>query len=201
MCLFSFKVSSPICKVTISILSILYLRSHMFWFCCGTGTLTSKGCLKKRHKISVWTEENRHNTSKSVGMSVDLAAKLWSSSSIHNHKVCSNYSCHARQENTLKHITLEHDVCLSVHRFICVIKKKPTRCHWMVYCTYDMLNMFRALLCPSPGARDYMYVITAHGVQCLVAGCRGSGAGSRQWVQEEGCCSSNQQPSTAHHRQ
>jgi len=64
----------------------------MFWFCCGTGTLTSKGCLKmvllwhwhtnqqglfkKRHKISVWTEENRHNTSKSVGMSVDLAAKL-----------------------------------------------------------------------------------------------------------------------------
>lgn len=47
MCLFSFKVTSPICKVTISILSILYLRSHMFWFCCGTGTLTSKGCLKK----------------------------------------------------------------------------------------------------------------------------------------------------------
>jgi hypothetical protein len=39
-----------------------------------------------------------------------------------------------------------------------------------------MLNMFRALLCPSSGARDYMCVITAYGVQCLVAGCRGSGA-------------------------
>ena len=36
----------------------------------------------------------------------------------------------------------------------------------MVYCTY-VLNMFRALLCPSSGARDYMCVITAYGVQCL----------------------------------
>ena len=37
--------------------------------------------------------------------------------------------------------------------------------------------MFRALLCPSSGARDYtrMCVITAYGVQWLVAGCRGSG--------------------------
>jgi len=56
-------------------------------------------------------------------------------------------------------------------------EEKPTRCHWMVYCTYDMLNMFQALLCPSSGARDYMCVITAFGVQCLVAGCRGSNAG------------------------
>ena len=46
----------------------------------------------------------------------------------------------------------------------------------MLYCIYDMLNMFRALLCPSSGARDYMCVITAYGVQCLVAGCRRSGA-------------------------
>ena len=44
----------------------------------------------------------------------------------------------------------------------------------MVYCTYNMLNMFRTLLCPSSGARDYMFVITAYGVQCLVAGCRRS---------------------------
>ena len=36
--------------------------------------------------------------------------------------------------------------------------------------------MFRALLCPSSGARIYMCVITAYGVQCLVAGCRESGA-------------------------
>ena len=44
---------------------------------------------------------------------------------------------------------------------------KPTRCHRMVYCTYNMLNMFRALLCPSSGARDYMCIITAYGVRCL----------------------------------
>jgi len=37
----------------------------------------------------------------------------------------------------------------------------------MVYCTYNMLNIFRALLCPSSGARDYMCVITAYGVRCL----------------------------------
>jgi hypothetical protein len=46
-------------------------------------------------------------------------------------------------------------------------EEKPTRCHWMVYCTYNMLNMFRPLLCPSSGARDYMWVITACGVWCL----------------------------------
>ena len=46
----------------------------------------------------------------------------------------------------------------------------------MLYFTYDTLNIFRTLLCPSSGARDYMCVISAYGVQCLVAGCRGSGA-------------------------
>ena len=51
--------------------------------------------------------------------------------------------------------------------------------------------MFRALLCPSSGALDYMCVIAAYGVQCLVAGCRGSGAGQQGGVQEEGCCTTN----------
>ena len=69
-------------------------------------------------------------------------------------------------------------------------EEKPTKCHRMLYCTYDMLNMFRALLYPSSGARDYMCIITAYGMQCLVAGCRGSGADSRLCVQEEGCCTS-----------
>jgi len=36
------------------------------------------------------------------------------------------------------------------------------------------LNMFRALLCPSSGARVYMCVVTAYGVKCLVTGCRRS---------------------------
>ena len=67
-------------------------------------------------------------------------------------------------------------------------EEKPTRCHSMLYCTYDMLNMFRALLCPSSGALDYMCVIAAYGVQCLAAGCRGQVQGSRMCVQEEGCC-------------
>jgi hypothetical protein len=44
-----------------------------------------------------------------------------------------------------------------------------------------------------------IYVITAYGVQCLVAGCRGSGAGSRLCVQEEGCCTTQCQG--VHHLQ
>ena len=63
--------------------------------------------------------------------------------------------------------------------FILRREEKPTRRHSMVYWTYNTLNMFRALLCPSSGARDYMCVITAYGVQCLVAGCLGSGAGQQ----------------------
>ena len=31
-------------------------------------------------------------------------------------------------------------------------EEKPTRCHCVLYCIYDTLNMFRALLCPSSGA-------------------------------------------------
>ena len=33
--------------------------------------------------------------------------------------------------------------------------KKPARCHLLFYCISYRLNMFRALLCPSKGARDY----------------------------------------------
>ena len=36
-----------------------------------------------------------------------------------------------------------------------------------------------------------MCVITAYGVQCLVAGCRGSGVGHQAVVQEEGCCTTD----------
>jgi hypothetical protein len=53
----------------------------------------------------------------------------------------------------------------------------------MVYCTYNMLNMFRALLCPLSGARDYMCVISA--VWCampwlLEVRCRAAGYASRK---------------------
>ena len=48
-----------------------------------------------------------------------------------------------------------------------------------------MLNMIRALLCPSSGARDYMCVITAYGVRCLgcwllAVKCRAAGYASRK---------------------
>ena len=75
----------------------------------------------------------------------------------------------------------------------------------MLYCTYDTLSMFRALLCPSSGVLDYMYAIAAYGVQCLAAGCRRSGAG-QQGVRPGRTPScpapdpDSQQPSTAHHR-
>jgi len=52
----------------------------------------------------------------------------------------------------------------------------------MIYFTYNMLNMFRALLFPSSGARDY---ITAYGVRCLR--CWRSGAGEhamRPWMRD-----------------
>ena len=52
-------------------------------------------------------------------------------------------------------------------------EEEPTICHCMLYCTYDTINMFRALLCPLSGALDYMYAIAAYGVQYFVAGCRG----------------------------
>jgi len=51
------------------------------------------------------------------------------------------------------------------------------RCHRMVYCTYNMLNMFRAPLCQSSGAQDYMCVITAYSVQ--YRGCWWSGVKCR----------------------
>ena len=34
-------------------------------------------------------------------------------------------------------------------------EQKPTRCHLLFYYTSYRLKMFRSLLCPSSGARDY----------------------------------------------
>jgi len=46
-------------------------------------------------------------------------------------------------------------------------RRTPTRCYGMLNSTYNLLNMFRALICPSSGARDDTCVITAYGVWCL----------------------------------
>jgi len=43
---------------------------------------------------------------------------------------------------------------------------KPTRYYWMIQCTCNLLNIFRAIICPSSGARDYICVIASYGVQC-----------------------------------
>ena len=56
-------------------------------------------------------------------------------------------------------------------------EEKPTRCYWVVYCTYNLLDMFRALIWPSSVARDYTCVIAAYGVWCL--GCWWSSVRSR----------------------
>jgi len=58
-----------------------------------------------------------------------------------------------------KHSAKNIKLAITVRR-----EEKPTRCHCMLYCTYDTLNMFQALLCPSSGALDYMYAVAAYGV-------------------------------------
>jgi hypothetical protein len=35
-------------------------------------------------------------------------------------------------------------------------EEEATRCYLVFYYTYVRLNMFRAALCPSPGAHDYI---------------------------------------------
>jgi len=63
-------------------------------------------------------------------------------------------------------------------------EEKPTRCHWMLYCPYDMLNMFRALPCTSSGALYYMCVIAAYGVQC----CKGESRAASLFLDAHPAC-------------
>jgi len=43
----------------------------------------------------------------------------------------------------------------------------PTRCNRGFYCrSYCLLNMFRAPLCPSPGAQEYYTVVAPCGISC-----------------------------------
>ena len=45
--------------------------------------------------------------------------------------------------------------------------KMPTRCNRGFYCrSYYLLNMFRASLCPSSGAKEYYTVVAACGILC-----------------------------------
>ena len=69
-------------------------------------------------------------------------------------------------------------------------EEKPTRCHCMLYCTCDTLNMFRSLLCPSSAAPDYMYASPPMVCSAWLLAVGGQVQGSRVCVQEEGCCTS-----------
>ena len=91
------------------------------------------------------------------------------------------------------------DMCLSVHRCICIAKRNQLDATEWFIALIIMLNTFRALLCPSSGARDYMCVITAYGVQCLVAGCRGSGAEQQAMCPGRGMLQEVQHPSSWTH--
>ena len=52
--------------------------------------------------------------------------------------------------------TLRSTLSLKCHQSLkWFTKLKSTRCYLLFYCTSYRLNMFRALLCPSSGARDY----------------------------------------------
>ena len=80
--------------------------------------------------------------------------------------------CHAFLNNSIRNATIVTKICVEKKNHLDV-----TEC--FITLIYDMFNMFRALLCPSSRTRDYMCVTTAYGVQCLVAGCRGSDAGQQ----------------------
>ena len=69
-------------------------------------------------------------------------------------------------------------MCLSVYRCICVEKKSQldvTECFIALMICSTCFGHFYA----HHQERENIYVITAYGVQCLVAGCRGSGAGQQ----------------------
>jgi hypothetical protein len=57
-------------------------------------------------------------------------------------------------------------------------EEEPTRCYLMFYCTCDRLNMFRAALCPSSGAHDYIPDYHMDRPILKVADCWRFGAGS-----------------------
>ena len=70
------------------------------------------------------------------------------------------------------------DVCLSVHRCICVEKKNQLDAtEWFIaLITYSNVS---GPLCPSSGARDYTMLLRPMLCYALAAGCRGSGAGQQ----------------------
>ena len=68
--------------------------------------------------------------------------------------------------------------------------KMPTRCNRGFYCrSYCLLCMFRAPLCPSPGAQEYYTVVAACGISCCGFQVVGLVWSWGLCVQFAGCCS------------
>ena len=68
--------------------------------------------------------------------------------------------------------------------------KMPTRCNRGFYCrSYCLLNMFRAPLCPSSGAKEYYTVVAACGIWCCGFQVAGLVWSWRLCVSFVGCCS------------
>jgi hypothetical protein len=51
----------------------------------------------------------------------------------------------------IKHLKTLICVCPCIIDICGEEKGKPTRCHLMIYCSYELHYMFRALICPSSG--------------------------------------------------
>jgi hypothetical protein len=47
-------------------------------------------------------------------------------------------------------------ICIGTCIVVINEEEEPTRCYLVFYYTYVRLKMFRAALCPSSGARDYI---------------------------------------------
>ena len=67
-------------------------------------------------------------------------------------------------------------------------EEKQTRCHWMVYCAYNMLNMFRALYAHHQELETICVLLPpmVRSAWLLVVG--GQVQDSTLCVQKEGCC-------------
>jgi hypothetical protein len=98
-------------------------------------------------------------------------------------------------DRAIRHKILNFDVCLSVHRRY-TRRRKPTRCYSMVYWTCNLLYMFRALICPSSGARDYTCSYNMWRVVPWLLVVGGQVQGSRLCVRDEGV---EQHPSSRTH--
>ena len=67
-------------------------------------------------------------------------------------------------------------------------EEKPTRCHWMVYCTYNMLNMFQAFYAHHQELKTICVLLLPMVCSAWLLVVGGQVQGSRLCVQEKGCC-------------